>query len=221
MSGADESSHEHQVGITNAQEKNPDLTIADLTVVMNSRFAAGDYSEAARIAFSITALGKEDLRQTFERHGVTVLQLDHEAFGIYEVIEPSYDLRVDGLTRDVLAAGTEFGKRHAQEAVLIARRLEQGETESAECLGLIIVLHQNIKIETAVEIVDVVRDCGFKGATFAPKRNGEVSIYHTADLNMTTDEFRKAAILLVAQLQTLYPQARYTVDPYLVLMPKL
>ncbi|MGH7134420.1 MAG: hypothetical protein ACREHD_01690 [Pirellulales bacterium] len=170
MSGTDESSHEHQVGITNAQEKNPDLTIAELTAEMNARFASGDYSEAARIAFSITALGKEDLRQTFERHGVRVLHLDHEAFGIYEVIEPSY---------------------------------------------------QNIKIETAVEIVDVVRDCGFKGATFAPKRNGEVSIYHTDDLRMTTDQFRKAANLLVVRLRTLYPQAQYTVDPYLVLMPKL
>jgi hypothetical protein len=221
MSGAEESSHEHQVGITNAQETNPDLTIADLTSEMNARFAAGDYLEAARIAFSITALGREDLRQTFKRHGVRVLHLDHEAFGIYEVIEPSYDLRVDGATRDVLAAGTEFGKRHAQEAVLIARRLEEGETDSAECLGLIIVLQQNIKIETAVEIVDVVRDCGFKGATFAPKRNGEVSIYHTDDLRMTTDQFRKAAILLVARLRTLYLQAQYTVDPYLVLMPKL
>ena len=42
MSGAAESSHEHQVGITNAQEKNPDLTIAELTVEMNARFAAGD-----------------------------------------------------------------------------------------------------------------------------------------------------------------------------------
>jgi hypothetical protein len=221
MSGTEDPTHEHQVGITNAQENNPDRTIADLTSEMNARFQAGEYLDAARIAFSITGLGKDELRQTFEQHGVKILHLDHEAFGIYEVIEPSYDLRVDGATRDVLAAATEFGKRHAQEAVLVARKAMEDEMDPAVCLGLIVVLHKNIKIETAVEIVDVVRDCGFRGATFAPKRNGEVSIYHTADLHMTTDQFRNAADLLVSRLRTMYPQAQYTVEPYLVLMPTL
>jgi hypothetical protein len=62
--------------------------------------------------------------------------LDHEAFGIYGMIEPSYDLRVEGSTPVVLAAATEFGKRHAQEAVLIARQLDEGETDPAECLEI-------------------------------------------------------------------------------------
>jgi hypothetical protein len=38
--------------------------------------------------------------------------------GVACLIEPSYDLRVDGATSDVLAAATEFGKRHAQEVSL-------------------------------------------------------------------------------------------------------
>ena len=42
---------------------------------------------------------------TFERHGVTVLHLDHEAFGIYVgQIEPTYDVHVDGRSEGVLAA---------------------------------------------------------------------------------------------------------------------
>jgi hypothetical protein len=84
MSVADESSHEHQVGITNAQEHNADADISRLTAEMNALFAANQYAEAARIALSITALSKDELRHTFERHGVTILHLDHEAFGIYE-----------------------------------------------------------------------------------------------------------------------------------------
>ena len=126
MSPADQPSHEHQVGITNAQVQNPDAEIRRLTAEMNALFAAQQYTEAARIALSITALSKDELRETFERHGVMILHLDHEAFGIYRVIEPSYDLRVDGGTSAVLAAATEFGKRHAQEAVLIAQAPRRG-----------------------------------------------------------------------------------------------
>src|ERR1700722_13259539 len=103
MSPADQPLHEHQVGITNAQEQNPVAEIRRLTAQMNALFAAKQYAEAARIALSITALSKDELRETFERHGVTILHLDHEAFGVYRVIEPSYDLRVDGGTPEVLA----------------------------------------------------------------------------------------------------------------------
>jgi hypothetical protein len=39
--------------------------------------------EAADLALQITALSKDELRQSFEHHGVQVLYLDHEAFGIY------------------------------------------------------------------------------------------------------------------------------------------
>src|ERR1700730_1233135 len=159
MSPAEQPSHEHQVGITNAQEQNPDVEIRRLTAAMNALFAAKQYAEAARIALSITALSKYELRETFERNGVTILHLDHEAFGIYAgVIEPSYDLRVDGRTPEVLAAATEFGARHAQEAVLIARKLPEGETDPAERLGLSIVLNTAMTIEEAVDIVETVRD---------------------------------------------------------------
>src|SRR5689334_7353419 len=58
MSSADKPSHEHQVGITNAQEQNPDAEIARLTAEMNALFAAKQYAEAAHIALSITALNK-------------------------------------------------------------------------------------------------------------------------------------------------------------------
>ncbi|HUY35459.1 MAG TPA: hypothetical protein VMV69_22130 [Pirellulales bacterium] len=64
MSGTEDPTGEHKVGITNAQENNPDRRIADLTAEMNARFQAGEYLDAARIAFSITGLGKDELRQT-------------------------------------------------------------------------------------------------------------------------------------------------------------
>jgi hypothetical protein len=167
---------------------------------MNSHFAAGEFAEAARLALSITPLSKEELREIVERHGIKILRLDHEAFGIYNIMEPSYDLRVDGATPDVLAAAREFGKRHAQEAVLIARKLLEGEADSAGRLGLIIALHAAFTIEEALEIIAVVRNCGFRGATFVPKR-GEMAIYHTDDLGMTTEQFEEAANLLLARLQ--------------------
>jgi hypothetical protein len=40
MSSADQPSHEHQVGITNAHEQNPDAEIRRLTAAMNALFAA-------------------------------------------------------------------------------------------------------------------------------------------------------------------------------------
>jgi hypothetical protein len=59
---------------------------------MNSEFNAARFAEAGRIALEITALSSDELVATFQRHGVTVLHLDHEAFGIYEAqIEPTYD----------------------------------------------------------------------------------------------------------------------------------
>jgi hypothetical protein len=136
MSPAEQPPQEDQAGITNAQEGNSDAEISRLTREMNALFAARQYAEAARVALSITALSKDDLRQTFERHGVKIIHLDHEAFGIYAgFIEPSYDLRVEGSTPDVLQAATEFGKRHAQEAVLVARKLREGESDPAARMG--------------------------------------------------------------------------------------
>ena len=150
-----------------------------------------------------------------------VLHLDHEAFGIYTVIEPSYDLLVDGATPDVLAAAMEFGKRHAQEAVLIARKLKDGESDPAERLGLILTLH------VAVASTEAGSYSGggsspwlFRSNLRAPKRS-EVSIYHTDDLGMTKEQFEKAADLLVELLRAEYPQLSQVMQPYLLLMPKL
>src|SRR5437764_457264 len=123
---SEQPSDEHQVGITNAQEENPDAVIASLTRQMNAHFAAGQFSEAAALALQITARSRDELADTFVRHGVTVLHLDHEAFGIYEGrIEPTYDVHVEGPAAAVLAAAAEFGKRHAQETILIARKLRK------------------------------------------------------------------------------------------------
>jgi hypothetical protein len=222
MTDADESSHEHQVGITNAQEHSPDAEISRLTTQMNALFAAKQYAEAARTAMSITKLSKDELRVTFERHGVTILDLDHEAFGIYRVIEPSYDLRVDGTTTAVVGAATEFGRRHAQEAVLIARKLPKGETDPAERLGLTIVLGTTtITIEEAVEIVETVRSYGFQGATFIPKRAGEVAIYHTDDLEMTTEQFETAGKQVAIALSEPYDKMKVDVRKFILQMPKL
>ncbi len=222
MSSPSQPSDEHQVGITSAQEDNPDTVIADLTRRMNAEFQAGKYAEAGRIALNITARSKDELAAAFQQHGVTVLHLDHEAFGIYEgQIEPTYDLHVDGATQDVLAAATEFGKRHAQEMVLIARKLREGEIDPAQRLGLTIVLNTDISVEEAVEIVDVVKDCGFKGATFAPKANGTVAIYHTDNLGITADAFQDFATTLLQELVQDFPNLTFDVQKFIIIMPTL
>src|ERR1051325_3242786 len=185
MSSARQPSEEHQVGVTNAQQNNPDQTIAELTRRMNAAFDEVRYAEAGRIALEIAALSRDELLATFERHGVTVLHLDHEAFGIYEgQIEPTYDVHVDGRTDEVVAAALEFGRRHAQEMVLIAKEVREGETSPDDRLGLTILLNATFTVEEAIEIAAVVRSCGFSGATFAPKGNGTVAIYHTENLRI-------------------------------------
>ena len=121
----------------------------------------------------------------------------------------------------VLAAASEFGKRHAQEAILIARKISEGEANPAERLGLSIALRTAISADEAVLIAEMVQTCGFKGATFLPKRGGEVFIYQTDDLDMTREEFEKAASFLVTRLRVQYPQALDMLQPYLIIMPKL
>ncbi len=59
MSHDEPSPFEHQVGITNAQEKNPQAVIAELTEQMNALFVAGEYNEAIRTALSITFHSKD------------------------------------------------------------------------------------------------------------------------------------------------------------------
>jgi hypothetical protein len=153
---------------------------------------------------------------------VVVLHLDHEAFGIYEgQIEPTYDVHVEGPTSAVLAAAGEFGKHHAREMILIARKLREGERDPAERLGLIILLNTLITLGEAVEITALVQDHGFKGATFAPKRHGTVAIYHTDNLGMTAAEFQDAATLLLDELKQEYSALQFNVQKFLIHMPRL
>src|SRR5947209_17910583 len=173
MSSTSQPSEEHQVGVTSAQETNPDAVIAELTRQMNAQFQTGRYTEAGRLALEITARSKDELATAFQRHGVTVLHLDHEAFGIYEgQIEPTYDVHVDGRTDDVLAAASEFGRRHAQEMVLIARKVQEGESDPHERNGLTITLYANVTVPEAVRIAEVVRRVGLHGAPFLPEGRG-------------------------------------------------
>jgi hypothetical protein len=222
MSPAEQPSDEHQVGITNVQENNPDAVIAALTKQMNAHFGAGQLGEAAVVALQITARSKDELRDTFVGHGVAVLHLDHEAFGIYEGwIEPTYDVHVEGRTQAVLAAATEFGKHHVQEMILIARKIREGEHDPAERLGLTILLNAQITLDEAVEITALVQDHGFKGATFAPKRLGTVAIYHTENLGMTAAEFQDAATDLLEELVQDYPALNFDVQKYFIHMPRI
>ena len=210
MADKSEPSLEHHVGVTNAQENNPDLVLADLTRRMNAKFREARYAEAGAIALEITARNKHELAAAFQRHGVTVLHLDHEAFGIYEgAIEPTYDVHVDGRTEDVVAAGAEFGKRHAQEMVLIARKLKPGESDPNQCMGLAVTLNAEIGVAEAVEIAEIVRACGFQGATFAPKGNGAVIIYHTENLGLSPVAFQKNGKRLIGELTKLYALLQY------------
>ena len=105
--------------------------------------------------------------------------------------------------------------------VLIARKLHEGETDSEQRLGLTVTLNEPIRIEVAVEITDLVRDCGFKGATFAPKRNGTVVIYHTDDLALSPEEFQKNAKQLLNELKKRYNNLSFDVQKFIIYMPKL
>jgi hypothetical protein len=213
---------QHQVGITNAQENNPDALLASLTKEMNVRFTAGRFGEAAGLALEITARSRDELQETFVRHGVIVVHLDHEAFGLYEgQIEPTHDVRVEGPVASVLAAAAEFGRRHAQQMILIARKRRENERDPAERLGLSVRLNAEIMLGEAVEIAGVAQDCGFKGATFAPKRQGSMVVYHTENLGMSGPQFKQAAITLVEELKQAYPTLTYEVEEFIVQMAQL
>jgi hypothetical protein len=222
MAAPERPPEEHQVGITNAQEQNPDEVIAALTKQMNAHFAAGQYDEAAGLALQITARSRDELGDTFARHGVAVLHLDHEAFGIFQgQIEPTYDVHVEGPTAAVLAAAAEFGRHHAQEMILIARKRREGEHDPEERLGLSVRLNAEIMLKEAVEVAALARSCGFKGATFAPKRKGSLVVYRTDNLGMSGAEFKEAALRLVGELQRAYPGLAYEVQEYIIVMQQL
>lgn len=196
--------------------------IAEMTCRMNALFARQRFSEATEIALQITAMSKDELRVTFERHGVDVKHLDHEAFGIYcGQMEPSYDVHVEGATSCVLAAAKEFGKKHIQEMVLITRRMLEGEAEPNQRMGLVITLNAHISLDEAVFIAEAVQSHGIAGATFAPNRNGEITIYHTKILNMTDEEFISSAMAITDKLRKLYPQLTSSIQSFIIHMPHL
>lgn len=210
--------HQHQVGITNSQEKNPDNVIADFTRRMKMLFKAGQYAEAVCIAMQITAISKDDLRKTFECHDVDVKRLDHEVFGIYRgELEPSYDILVEGNTDSIQEAAEEFGKRHKQEMILIARKSYEGEKDPRQGLGLTITLNEKIDIETAVEIAELVRNIGFQGATFVPKGNGTIIIYNAKNLGLSPDTFQRYAEKLLEKLIKRYNNLSYDVQQYILI----
>jgi len=120
-----------------------------------------------------------------------------------------------------LAAAAEFGRHHAQEMVLIARKMKEGESDPNERMGLTITLHADIPVAEAVAIAEVVKGCGFKGATFAPQRDGEVAIYHTDGLGMTGEEFIIAASALVGLLKQRFVQLTSGMQKFIVRMPQL
>jgi hypothetical protein len=222
MSPAERQPQEHQVGITNAQEGNPDAEISRLTQAMNTLFAAKQYGEAARLALLITERSKDELVTVFRKHGVAVLHLDHEAFGIFDgQIEPTYDTVVDGPTQEVLAAAVEFGTNHAQKMILVARKMHEGDSNPDARLGLSVSLNATITIDEAVLIAELVRTCGFQGATFAPKRNGEVAIYHTDLLGMTSEAFVAGASNLVHRLKTQYRHLTDNMQKFILHMPRI
>lgn len=105
--------------------------------------------------------------------------------------------------------------------VLIARKVKEGESDPNERMGVTIALHEAIPVDVAVEIADLVRVSGFAGATFAPKRNGEVAIYHTDNLNMTGEQFVTAASALIGELKTRYTRLTFGMQKFIIQMPSL
>jgi hypothetical protein len=105
--------------------------------------------------------------------------------------------------------------------VLIAKKLHEGENDPNERLGLTLVLNATFTVEEALEIAETVKGCGFKGATFAPKRNGTVAIYHTDNLGISADQFENAALDLIQELMQDYPSLSFDVRKYIIQMPRL
>lgn len=207
----------HQVGITNAQKDNPNAELSRLTEEMNTAFEVRDYSRAARLALSITSVSKEDLRTDFESQGVKILRLDHEAFGIYQgKFEPAYDLLVKGETSKIIVAAKKFGLKHAQQAILVARVLEEKTHEEGEQLGTTITLGTVIKPAEAVRVSDFLRKFGFMGATFSPLRQGTIVIYHSPDLGMNRVEFEAISKELAEKLTDDYPDSKYEIGFYML-----
>jgi hypothetical protein len=114
-----------------------------------------------------------------------------------------------------------FGRRHAQEMVLIAKKLKPGENDIAARLGLTVTLRAAVPVEEAVVVAELVKACGFQGATFAPKRDGEVAIYHTDTLGMTAEGFVTAAAKVVEELKKRYSQLTTGMQKFIIHMPRL
>src|SRR5260370_37591430 len=115
-------------------------------------------------------------------------------------MEPTYDVQVDGRSEDVLAATSEFGNRHAQEMVLVARKVREGESDPNERIGLTIMLDAKFTVPEAVRLAELIRQIGFAGATFSPKGQGTILVYHTDALRMTPQDFEDTSLALLEEL---------------------
>src|SRR5260370_4826584 len=92
-------------------------------------------------------------------------------------MEPTYDVQVDGRSEDVLAATSEFGNRHAQEMVLVARKVREGESDPNERIGLTIMLDAKFTVPEAVRLAGPILRIRFAGATFRPKGQATILVY--------------------------------------------
>lgn len=209
----------HHVGITNAQENNPQATLANLYNRMQQAYQNEKFSEAGKLALQITEFSKPELAMLFHKYCVKIEHLEHETIGIFEgVIEPAYDVLVDGDTKAIVAAANEFCKRHAQKAFLVVQRLKTETHQPDEArLGLTITLNEKISMDIAVEIASLIKDCCLKGATFPLKGRGTIIIYHTDDLGLSEDDFQMYVRMLLYKLKQRYKNLQYQEANYIII----
>jgi hypothetical protein len=73
----------------------------------------------------------------------------------------------------------------------------------------------------AVRIAEVVRQLGFAGATFSPKGQGTIVVYHTDTLRMAPQDFEDTALALLEKLVQDYPRLNFSIQRFVIYMPRL
>lgn len=205
----------HHVGITNAQEANPDPWIAEQTREVNRLLNENLFNEAVDCASEITRRSVGELKSLFQSHGVTVEKLDCDCFGIFEgTVEPSYGIVVTGRTSDVVAAAEEFGRRHAQQAVLVASETGAAEAGPNSRASMAVCLNQPVSLKEAVRITVLLeRSFGLRGETFNVSES-VLAIYHTENLGMTSSEFDSACFKAASELRHAYKSLKTVMGKY-------
>jgi len=125
---------------------------------------------------------------------------------------------VTNAQQNVWAAAAEFANRHAQEMVLIARKVREGESDPNERIGLTITLAASFTVLEAVRLAELIREVGFPGATFSPKGQGTIVVYHTDTLEMTPQAFEDTALVLLEELSEEYPQLNFSIQRFVICM---